>query len=311
MDKMRLMQSFVAVVDTGSFVAASSRLGTSRSLLSKHIRQLEISLGVQVLNRDTHSIGLTEVGAEYYRLCVRIMEDLQKGEAAVADLHSSPSGALRLMAPVAFGSLYLPRLILEFADMFPEISVRLSLWGQPLQSSEIVEQSFDLILRTALHGESSMIVRKLAGFRNVFCATPAYLQAHGEPKSFRDLDKHPCFCHERDREVSWRYRRRKGATTLRSAGSLLPQTNSFEVLRQWTLDDRGIGYLAEYVVDRDLRDGRLSEVLCDYATGERGLYALYPGARYLPMKTRLFLDFLVERFSTPAWVSSRSQILQL
>jgi DNA-binding transcriptional LysR family regulator len=308
-NKLKLMASLVAVVKTGNFTAAACGLNVSRSLLSKHITELETSLGLQLLNRDTHSVQLTELGAEYYEFCINYLEELRAAEAAIVDRNRLPEGTLKVLAPVMFGSLFMGNLTSEFVDRHPGFSVSVCLRGQTLHASELESHSFDLAIRTSLPAVSSLLGRKLAPLRNIFCATPNYIEKRGRPQTLSHLFRHPLIYHERDADKRWRFRASGGAASFKLPDSLLPQTNGLEVLRSWILEGRGIGFVPECSVYHDIQQGRLEAVLSDHEGEDRGLFVLFPNARFVPLRVRLFIDFLVEKLSTPPWglTSPRSE----
>ncbi len=301
MDKLKLMKSFVLVVRAGSFLSAARDMGASRSLLSKHISGLEEKLGIQLLNRDTHSMSLTESGTEYYRFCVQFLNELEEMEAAMMERADSPQGTLRIIAPLCFGARFLGPAIADFSDLYPELNVSVNLWGQPLQASDIVGHSYDIVIRTIAPVDSNLKVRKIAPVRNVVCATPDYLERYGEPRTPFDLSGHPCLYHRKVSDDRWHFRGPDRDLSVRLPAATAPRTNSVEILRDMALAGRGIGILADYAVCQDLASGRLREILPDYKAEERGLYLIFPDGNFRPLKVRLFVDFFVERFGAAPW----------
>ncbi len=309
MDKLRLMKSFVAVVRSGSFSSAAAQLNVSRSLLSKHINQLEGDLKVQILNRDTHGMNLTEIGAEYYEFCLRILGEFEEVEAAITEQGREPKGNLKILAPIYFGSKFLGPLIAEFSKSLPEIDVNITLWGQPLQSSDVVGHAYDIVVRSIPPLDSSLIVRKVAPIRNVVCASPEYLKLHGEPRVPSDLSRHHCLYHRKDPDLHWRFEGPSENVSVRLPAAARPLTNSVEILRYMALQGRGVGILAEYAVYEDILAGDLCELLPGFEAEERGLYLLLPEAQFRPMNVRLFIDFFVEWFRVPPWAGASDGIL--
>lgn len=303
MDKLRLMKNFVMVVRAGSFLSAASQLNVSRSLLSKHINQLEAQLSVQLLIRDTHGMSLTELGAEYYQFCLQFLEELEEVETTITGRDREPRGMLRVLAPICFGSRFLGPLIADFSDAYPDLEVGLTLWGQPLQSSDVVGQAFDLVVRTIPPLDSSLIVRKVAPVRNVVCASPEYLKRHGEPLTPSDLTQHPCLYHRKGPDHHWRFAQSGNSESVRLPAAKAPLTNSLDILNFMTLQGRGVGILAEYAVYQDILSGKLCELLPEYEVEERGLYLLFPDIQFRPLKVRLFIDYFVERFRRAPWVN--------
>jgi DNA-binding transcriptional LysR family regulator len=312
MDKLKLMNSFVAVVKAGSFLSAARDISASRSLLSKHINHLEEDLGVQLLNRDTHSMSLTEHGAEYYDFCIQILNDLEQVETAMTERSRRPQGTLRILAPLFFGARFLGPVISDFADIYPDMNVSVDLWGQPLQSSDVVGHSYDIVIRTISPVDSNLKVRKIAPIRNVVCASPDYLKQHGTPETPSDLSQYPIMYHRKSSDYRWHFSGSEGNISVQLPAAKMPRTNSLEILRYMTLGGRGIGILAEYAVWQDLAAGTLRELLPAYEVEERGLYILFPDTQFIPLKVRLFVDFFVDQFRTPPWaaaVGSKNEVL--
>jgi DNA-binding transcriptional LysR family regulator len=301
MDRFRLMKSFVTVARAGSFVAAAKELHVSRSLLSKHIGQLEALLGVQILVRDTHNLSLTELGNEYLRSATHLLEDLEATEAAITGRGRSPHGTLRIFSPLAFGTMFMGKVVADFVDKYPEIHVSVTLGARPSQAGDVVGHSYDVLIGMAPPTDSSLMVRRIAPITNMLCASPSYLETNGEPKSPKDLSRHACIYHEVGSKSRWDFKRGNEHVSAMVPRSLLPHTNSLTILREWILAGKGIGFINEYCVYQDIRAGRLKRVLPSYGTKDRSLYLLFPAVRYLPMNLRLFIDFFAEQFSTPPW----------
>lgn len=306
MDKLKLMKSFVAVVRAGSFLSAAREISASRSLLSKHVNQLEKNLGIQLLNRDTHSMSLTEIGTEYFDFCVQFLSELEEVEAAMTERARRPQGTLRILAPLYFGGRFLGSAIADFTNIYPDLNVNVNLWGQALQSSDVIGRSYDIVIRTIDPVDSNLRVRKVAPIRNVVCASPDYLRLHGEPDTPYDLSKHPCMYHRKDSDYRWRFTGPEGNISVRLPAAKIPRTNSVEILKHMVVGGRGIGILAEYAVYEDLAAGTLRELMPAYEAEARGLFLLFPNAQFSPLKVRLFVDFFVERFGTAPWAASQS-----
>lgn len=303
MDKLKLMKSFVAVVRAGSFLSAAQDIGASRSLMTKHIHQLEERLGAQLLIRDTHSMSLTELGGEYYDFCIQFLNELEEVEAAMAERARRPQGTLKILAPLYFGAHYLGPVISDFTDIYPDMNVNVNLWGQPLHASDIVSHSYDIVIRTIPPLDSNLKVRKVTTLRNVVCASPEYLNLHGEPSTPSDLSEHACLYHRKDTDYYWGFSGPGGNVSIRLPAAMKLRTNSIEILRNMTLSGRGIGILAEYAISQDLEAGTLRQLLPAYKVEERGLYLLFPDTQFSQLKVRLFANFFVERFKSVPWTT--------
>lgn len=301
MNKLRLMESFVTVVRRGSFTAAARQLGRSRSLLSKHITQIERHLKAKILNRDTHSVTLTDVGKQYFAFCEEILEEMARTESRLRHVSAVESGTIRVLAAPTFGRLFLAEAIADYMAEFPGITILSSLVGQPLRVGDITSKSYDLVVSTIRPKDSHLSVRWIAPIRNVVCATPAYLQRHGTPRRPAELTGHRCFYHRNTHEYKWRFFDGASAEATLVPLPPLPVTNNLDLIKHFTRRGLGIGLIPEFCVFEELRSGALVEVLRDFRTQENALHVLFPKATYTPPHVSAFVEFLSRRFSPAPW----------
>lgn len=298
MDKLTSMRAFTRVVAHGSFSEAAREMRLSRSAISKYILELEADLGAQLLNRTTRSASPTDNGQAYYERCLAILADVDEADHAAAQLQSQPRGMLRINAPMSFGTLHLGSAIADFMEMFPELQVLLVLSDQQVDT---VQEGFDLTIRIADVSSSSMISRRLVPANRIFCASPEYLKARGIPRTPDDLKRHDCLSYGYlGTGMQWKLIDRAGDHWVQVPWKLC--ANNAEVLRDAAVKSRGIALLPTFIVAPDLRAGKLRQVLSRYKAPELSVCALYPPTRHLPVKVRVFIDFLVERFgNNPYW----------
>jgi DNA-binding transcriptional LysR family regulator len=298
MDKLTCMRAFTRVVAHGSLSEAAREMRLSRSAISKYIIDLEAELGAQLLNRTTRSASPTDSGRGYYERCVAILADVEDADRAAAQLQSQPRGLLRINAPMSFGTLHLGDAIADFIGLYPDLQVQLVLSDQQIDT---VQEGFDLTIRIADVPSSSMIARRLVPAHRVFCASPDYLKARGTPKAPDDLRRHDCLSYGYlSTGMQWKLSGKNGDHWLQVPWKLC--TNNAEVLRDAAIKGRGIALLPTFIVGPDLRTGKLRPVLSKYRAPELSVCALYPPTRHLPVKVRVFIDFLVERFgNNPYW----------
>src|SRR5919106_1871052 len=178
MDKFTSMKVFVTVVQAGSFSAAAEALTLSKAMVSKHIKHLEDTLGVRLLNRTNRSLSLTEVGVTYLEQCQQILAQVEEVDLAIAQLNAQPQGTLKVIAPTFFGTFYLVPAIVDYKAHYPEVRVHLALNDRPL---DLVEEGLDLWVRVGRLRDSNFIARQLASVRLVVCGAPAYFERHGIP----------------------------------------------------------------------------------------------------------------------------------
>lgn len=290
-DELSLIATFARVAETGTFSAAAERLGVAPSVISRHIARLEAELGARLVHRTTRKLALTDAGSAYYTHCRRILEEMALSRETVASLQGEPRGSLRVNSTVGFGPLVLTPLLPPFRHRYPRMEIKLSFTDRMI---DLVETGHDLALRFLDSPPPNMVARRLAHERDVICAAPSYLKAHGVPQSPADLEQHACLvleCH--DGSVEWSFRR--GAAEWRVRPRRGYRINSATALLELAVCGEGILILPEYVVRRDLEAGRLVRVLDDCTfLDDNTLYAIYPPSRQTPQKVRVFLDFLIE-----------------
>lgn len=286
------MMVFTKVVATSSLSAAGRELGVSTAAISRKLAALEARLGVRLLNRTTRRIALTDEGARYHEACVRILAEIEEAEAEATARRVEPQGILKVALPATFGHKHIAPLIPEFARRFPGIQLALSLSDRAIN---VIDEGFDLAIRIAELRDSSLAARKLAPNPRVVCASPAYLARHGTPKTPADLAQHNCLTIS-EFQMTWDYKDPQGKTgAVRVSGRYA--CDNWEVLRIWAIAGLGVALKSTWDVRRDLEQGLLIPLLPGYAFGsEVGIYAVYPHRRYLPAKTRVFIDFLAESF---------------
>jgi DNA-binding transcriptional LysR family regulator len=293
MDKLEGLRAFVKVVELGSFSEAGRSLRLSRSAVSKYIADLENDLGVQLLNRTTRHVSPTENGQAYFERVLGVLGDLDAADQAVADLQATPRGLLRVNAPMSFGTLQLGPAIADFMVRYPDLRIQLALSDQQVDP---VQDGLDVTLRIADLEASSLIARKIMPIDRAVCASPDYLEKHGVPRHPGDLREHNCLTYGYlSTGNQWKLSGADGDHWIQPPWTLC--VNNAEVLRDAAIGGRGVVLLPTFIADAALRSGVLQMVLPDYSAPPLTLYAIYPPTRHLALKVRLFIDFLVERFS--------------
>jgi len=300
-DVVHGMLVFSKVVQAGSLSAAARELGVSPAVVSRTLAGLEARLGVRLVNRTTRSLHLTDEGASYFETCQRILAEIDEADAAVTSRRVEPQGVLKVALPASFGHKHIAPLVPRFAERYPKIDLALSLSDR---SINLIDEGFDLAIRIAELKDSSLAARKLAPNRRVVCASPGYLREHGEPQTPQDLAKHNCLVAswEQGFAMTWEYKSQAGKRgSVRVSGRYA--CDNWEVLREWAAAGLGVALKSTWDVRKQLEDGSLVALLPGYDFGtDVGIYAVYPHRRYLPAKTRVFIDFLAESFGPePYW----------
>jgi DNA-binding transcriptional LysR family regulator len=307
MDRLATMETFVRVVEAGSFVAAADRMGLSPAMVSRHVQNLEERLGTRLLNRTTRRIGLTEPGAAYYERCQQLLREVEEMDLSVAREVQQPRGVLHVNAPVVFGTRHLAPLLAEYTGRYPEVAIDLNLTDRFV---DLVEEGADLAVRIGVLTESTLVARRLCPIRIVLCASPGYLERHGTPRTPADLAAHSCLGYTYTRGgAEWELPGPDGSIVLPIRGSL--RANNGEALHQAALDGMGIAFQPTFIAGEALAAGRLRQVLAPYARAELSAYAVFPSRKFLSAKVRTFVDFLAEKFGPEpywdAWSAPRAQ----
>ena len=296
MDKVASLRAFVKVVETGSFTEAGRQLRLSRSAISKQVAELEHSLGVQLLNRTTRYASPNENGQMYFDRALAVLSELDAADEAVAQLQSTPSGLLRVNAPMSYGTFRLGPAIPEFMEKYPDVKIQLVLSDELLDP---IQDGFDITLRIAELGSSSLIARKITPIDRTVCASPDYLARRGIPAHPRDLRDHVLLTYGFLLTGNqWKLTGADGDHWILPSWSLC--VNNAEVLRDAAIRGRGVALIPTFIAGDALEKGTLRAVLQDYRAPPSALYAIYPPTRHLSVKVRLFIDFLVERFGQKA-----------
>ncbi len=288
------IETFAAVVESGSFTAAADALGISKPVVSKQVTLLEQHLGVQLLNRTTRRLHLTEAGEVFASYSHRIMSDVREAEQSVLPLQSEPQGKLRISAPESLAMSLLPKTLLHFQQLFPMLELDIQITGRFV---DLVEEGFDVALRVGELEDSSLIARMLMPCSFHVCASPGYLANHGTPEHPDELDKHNCLIYTRgSKSDSWSFTDKQGEVfTIKVKGNFRSDTGY--LLINTALNDGGIFVGPTYMVANAIKEGRLITILDDYTRANTGLYAVYPYSKLVSKKVRALVDYLAEAWS--------------
>jgi DNA-binding transcriptional LysR family regulator len=298
MDRLNSMAIFVEVVNQSGFSSAADKMNLSRAQVSKSVMQLEAHLGTRLLNRTTRRVSLTEIGRIYYERCTAILNDVEEIEGIAREQAGTPYGMLRLSAPTSFGTLHLKDAIPEYLKQFSQVHISMSLSDRFI---DVVSEGFDVVIRIAELKDSSLIARKIAPCKRVFCASPDYLEKNGIPQVPQDLATHACLVYANDiKPDTWILHGPNGKEAIKVNGPVCADNG--DILSAAATAGLGIALLPTFTVGPELRAGRLIQVLPDYCPPELTIYAVFPSRRYLSAKVRSFVDFLSNHFSgSPDW----------
>ncbi len=292
MDRLDAMRALLAVVRSGGFAPAARELGISTSAMSRHIQSIENWLGVQLLRRTTRNVSLTSDGESVLAGLQRIVDDVDAFEDAARGIAVHPRGEVRVTAPTFFGQRFLGTTLMAFQDAHPEVKLRLHLIDRVVN---LVEEGFDLALRIGHLEDSALMARRIGVTRTVLTAVPGYLEARGCPKSIDDLEDHNCLVDLTPRHGNrWQFVTAGGRKTVEVSGRFV--VNDGEMVRQWTLEGRGISMLPDFFLTDDISAGRLVPLLKDHQDDEAGIYLVYVKERHRSAAVQALIDWLAGSF---------------
>ncbi|WP_146652547.1 LysR family transcriptional regulator [Labilithrix luteola] len=292
MDRLGNIEAFVQTAETGSFNASAKRLGLTPSAVSRRVAQLERELGVALFHRTTRALSLSEDGRLFFGRCRSVLRELEDAAEAVQRSRARPAGRLRVDAPVVVGQLVLAPALPKLLARYPELDVELVLSNE---LTNLAAEGIDVVIRLGDLDDSSLLKRRLGIARMVCCAAPSYLERHGTPRTLKELERHDGVVFVRNgRPLPWRLRDEDGVRDVEVRARV--RTDQGVLLRDLLVAGAGVGWLFDFIVDADLRAGRLVEVLADHAVAGRPIHALYLAHRNIPPKTRAFLDFAASLF---------------
>jgi DNA-binding transcriptional LysR family regulator len=293
MDRLTLMNSFVAVGKAESFSAAARALGVSGSVVSRHVADLEQQLDVRLVNRTARAVSLTEQGQRYYEFSARLLREVEEEDAAIRGENERPEGVLSLVSPKWIGSLDLSDAVSAFAAEHPMIKVRFDVGGMSDRTYDFIEQGYDLAFHTKDLRDSSVKVRRVATLPFVLCASADYLRSHPMPEEPAELADHQCIVHRND--PIWHFQQ-GGREINHKVHQAAFTSNTYLILQKAALEGIGIGYLPLRPIYDEVRDGRLQLVMKDFEVPSRPLYVVYPPGLQSVQKLRVFVDFIADWF---------------
>lgn len=289
MNRWDCAETFIAVIDEGSFTAAARILDASKAHVSRQINQLESRLGTQLIKRSTRKLALTETGRAYYERCKGIVSQMMEVEQAIIDQREMPIGTLKITVAGAFGELYIAPCAADFIKKYPGINIDIDFSNRLV---DLVAEGYDVAIRAGVLKDSSLMARKIAKRRLIVCGTRDYFDVYGQPREINDLKNHNCLV---GTLPTWRFRQKNGRhTDIKVDGSW--HSNNGHALMAAARKGIGLIQLPEFYVFDDIRSGRLLPVLEEFEPADTAEWALYPSSKHLSPKVRLFIDHLVSHF---------------
>ena len=296
MAKLKQLESFVSVVARGSLTAAARAEGVAPAIMGRRLDALEERLGVKLLVRTTRRIALTHEGSAFLEDCQRLLADLANAEASVSAGGIKASGHLRITAPAGFGRRHVAPLVAKFREQHAEVTITLNLSDRVV---DLAGEGFDCAVRVGDLPDSSLVSVRLADNRRLCVATPRYLQRHGAPQHPSELAKFDCLTLSSDASQTrgWAFRVGGELVHLKPGGPL--DCSDGQVLHDWCLAGYGIAWRSTWEVETEIAAGRMVAVLEEFAAPPNGIYAVFPQRKHLPLRVRLWIDFLKHHYSQP------------
>ena len=329
MDKLKAFDSFVSVATRGSLTAAAKAEGVAPAIMGRRLDALEEHLGVKLLVRTTRRISLTHEGSAFLEDCQRLLSDVANAEASVSEGGVKATGHLRITAPAGFGRRHVAPLVPRFRTDHPDVTISLNLSDRVV---DLAGEGYDCAVRVGDMPDSSLVSVRIADNRRLCVATPAYLQRHGTPRHPSELSAHDCLTlsSEASQTRGWAFRmpvgraagagdldgaddpnqpsasdnssNPRGATEvvhLKPGGPL--DCSDGQVLHDWCLAGYGIAWRSTWEVEAEVAAGRLVAVLEDFAAPPNGIYMVFPQRKHMPLRVRLWIDYLKHQYAQPAF----------
>ena len=316
MDKLKAFESFVSVATRGSLTAAAAARaeGVAPAIMGRRLDALEEHLGVKLLVRTTRRISLTHEGSAFLEDCQKLLVDVSNAEASVSAGGIQASGHLRITAPAGFGRRHVAPLAPRFRLLHPDVAISLNLSDRVV---DMAGEGFDCAVRVGDLPDSSLVSVRMADNRRLCVAAPQYLQRRGTPLVPQDLAAHDCLTLSSDASQTrgWAFRVPLAAGTgseiihIRPGGPL--DCSDGQVLYDWCLAGFGIAWRSTWEVEAEMAAGQLVAVLEDFAAPPNGIYMVFPHAKHLPLRVRLWIDFLKHNYADPGfWQGTQAAALR-
>lgn len=292
MSEMDDLAAFAVLTEAGSFTLAAERLGCSKGQLSKRISHLEKTYSVLLLHRTTRSLTLTSAGTALLPQARQLLVHMQRARSIVASMRDDMVGEMRITVPVSLGEAFCDGLLTGFADRYPQVKIDLDLDNA---MRDLRRDGFDLAIRTQVGSDERLVARPLLAMQELTCASPAYLDRHGCPRSPEQLSAHRCLLNSRSSERSqWLYHRAHELIRVEVDGPFA--SNHYSLLKKAALTGAGIARLPSYMVHDEFGDGRLRWLLQDYRTSTSPLFLVHPYESEVPRRVQVLAEYLMEWF---------------
>ncbi len=296
MMKTEAIAAFVAIVESGSIVAAAKRLRLSKSVVSERLSELEKSLGAVLLHRTTRKLSLTEDGAAFLDRARRILGEIRDAVADMSERRGTLAGSLRLSAPVTFGRMHLGPALYRFAREHPELELTLDMDDRRVDAGS---DGYDAVIRHGSIADSRLIAWKLAPSQRLLLASKDYLERFGTPRDLEDLSNHRGLFYTNRGVSDWRFETESGPVVVRAKPAMV--VNNGDMLRDAAVAGLGLVLLPTFIAGPDIREGRLQVVELAQKAEQEYVYMAHPQGRAAPAKLRAVVEHLRACFGDPPY----------
>lgn len=296
-DRLELMRTLVRIVDAGSLSAAARQLNTTQPTISRRLKTLEQNLGIKLLNRSTHQLRLTEVGERYYRGARELLEHWDKFDSEVTGTVREPEGTLRVIVPHAFGQDVLVEPLTEFMCRYPHLTVEWLLHDDRAMN-DFIADGIDCAIQIGEITNTNMVAIKIAEVPRIIAAAPQLIENAGKLNHPSQLENQPWLALQTFYRQQLQLRNNKNQSQFNLNITPRFYTDSLYALRSAAV--KGLGFCAgsQWLLEQDIKAGRLQRVLNNWCVDALPMYIVYPYARFYPAKLRLFVDEMRQQTPT-------------
>ena len=295
MDRLDAMKLFVRVAETGSFSGVAAQIDVARSVVTRQIAALEAHLGTKLIARSTRRLSLTSAGAAYLEKCRDILNRVEEAESDLVENRQAPRGSLRVSLPLSLGLRQLAPMLADFTVAYPEVTIELDFSDR---RANLIEDALDLAIRTTRQLEPNDVARKIGECRLLAVASPAYLKKHGQPKHPSDLAQgHECFGYLPAQRGSWPFLIDGELAWVPVHGRV--HANNGDALLDFAARGLGITLAPTFIANEAIAAGKVVPLFTDLEPVTLGIYAVFPGNRFVPHRVRVLVDYLAEHIGQP------------
>jgi len=303
MGQLEDMALFVRIVDAGGIGKTADQLNMAKSAVSKRLKELENRLGTQLLSRTTRKSALTEAGSLYYQRAITIIDEVAELNTQTHQVKTALSGTLKITMPLSFGLLHLTPLIDEFTELHPQLNLQIDFVDRHI---DLLAEGYELAIRIAELKDSSLKAKRLTPIKHVLCASPDYIEEHGNIETLTQLASHSFLQYGNLGQTS-NTQSKVMLTDNQNAEhtvqlNTVMKANNGDFLKAMAIQSKGICYLPSFICYQAIKSSELVPIMTNYQLPTLNAYAVYPQTRFLSERCRSLIDFIAIRLSdNPYW----------